>query len=249
MFKTNDKKLIIKKFNFDTKLNHSSTLKNEILENGFKMCSYLSKYSHKNIVEIMDLYGIKTASVGNKLDYYLVEEYCLSSLDQFICDFKDELCSSDIKTISDGLANALFYLHSNGIAHQNICTQSVQINERKFVKLGYIECATICYSAKEGCFKNKVISSKQILDLRFVAPEILAQQPIDPIKADVYSYGLILAYCYKRKPFNASNANGDNQATKTEISEVATSLIENCLHKNPENRYYMYDVLTHCYFN
>lgn len=240
LYKTENKKLIIKKFNLDS----SSSISGEILNNGFKICSYLAKYPHKNIVELIDLYSIRSSPAKNsKLDYYLVEEYCLSSLDQFVADSIDELNSGDVKIIADGLANALFYLHSNGIAHQNVCPQSVQINERKLVKLGYIESCVICYSVNAGTFKNKSISSKQIMDKQFAAPELFDKaSTFDPIKADVYSYGLILAYCYKRKPFNETAKSG-------EISEAATSLIANCLNKNADNRYSMLDVLTHCYFN
>lgn len=235
MHKTNDKKLIIKKFNFEAA---GSSVKNEVLENGFKICAYLSKYPHKNIVEILGLFAVKRGA------HYLVEEYCLSSLDQFVSESKDEVYLGDIKTIADGLANALFYLHGHGIAHQNVCPQSVQINERKLIKLGYLECAAICYSVKEGCFKNKQIQKQQILDKRFAAPEVLQfDEPIDPIKADVYSYGLILAYCYKRKPFA-----GQNGKEATKISEAASSLIENCLNKSPDARYNMLDVLTHGFF-
>lgn len=234
MHKTADKKLIIKKFDFE----NAGSVKTEVVENGFKICAYLSKYPHKNIVEILGLFSIKKGA------YYLVEEYCLSSLDQFVSESKDEIYFSDIKTIADGLANALFYLHGNGIAHQNVCPQSVQINERKLVKLGYMECAAICYSVKEGCFKNKQIQKQQILDKRFAAPEVLEfAEPIDPIKADVYSYGLILAYCYKRKPFADA---ADKEPVK--ISEAASSLIENCLNKSPDNRYCMLNVLEHGFF-
>lgn len=233
MHKTNNKKLIIKKFDFEAA---TSAVKNEVLENGFKICAYLSKYPHKNIVEILGLFSIKRGA------YYLVEEYCLSSLDQFVSESKDEVYLGDIKTIADGLANALFFLHGNGIAHQNVCPQSVQINERKLIKLGYLECAAICYSVKEGCFKNKLVQKAQILDKRFAAPEVLQfDEPIDPIKADVYSYGLILAYCYKRKPF------ADGKET-TKISEAASSLIENCLNKSADSRYHMLDVVTHGFF-
>ena len=234
MHKTVDKKLIIKKFDFE----NAGAVKAEVAENGFKICSYLSKYPHKNIIEILGLFAIKKGA------YYLVEEYCLSNLDQFVSESKEEIYVGDIKTIADGLANALFFLHGNGIAHQNVCPQSVQINEHKLVKLGYLECAAICYSVKEGCFKNKTVQNQQILDKRFAAPEVLEfGEQIDPIKADVYSYGLILAYCYKRKPFG-----DDADGKEVKISEAASSLIENCLNINPDNRYYMLDVLTHGFF-
>lgn len=243
LHKTMDKKLIIKKFNFSE--SSPTEIEKEIMMNGFKVCAYLSKHPNKNIVEIMDLYEIRNEKIS-KIDYYLVEEYCLSNLKQFIGDFRNNIYLNDIKTISDGLANALFYLHSNGIAHQNVCPLSVQINEHKIVKLGYMECCAICYSPKKNYFKSKTIIEEQILDKQFAAPEVLKlNNEFDPIKADVYSYGLILAYCYKRKPFN--DASGEGNLIK--ISEEASSLIENCLHKNPDNRFTIYDVLTHCFFD
>lgn len=136
----------------------------------------LGSLQHINIQEYVD-----TIFDGEQM-FLLLGFQCHSFKTVFLGDHY--LFEQDAQFIFKHLFEAIAYLHENGIAHRNICPDSIFFNEYGTIKLGYFFHA-IHLDEKDQC-------SGIGGTLNYQAPEVLSEVIYNGKKADVWSAGVVL---------------------------------------------------------
>ena len=140
--------------------------------------SSLSVLYHSNIVKLFSYFEEDSK-------YYLILEYChFGNLRKFIRQKVRPKPSQILKYIQD-LTEAIYYCHSNKIAHLDIKPSNILIDKYDRMKLADFGIS--------GYFPDNVCTN-YIGTYDFMAPEIKLNQPFDPFKADVWSFGVTIYY-------------------------------------------------------
>ena len=173
----------------------------------------LQKLNHPNIIRIYDFF-----EDANYL--YLVLEYCpLGTLSDLIAK-SGKLSYSDIYIIISQVLDALKYCHMNNIAHSDIKPSNILFDQYGRVKIADFG---LSINVDENQ-KSRIFSGST----PYMAPEILAKKPFDPMIADIWALGVML---YQMVFGTIPWIGKDSREIKTSITMCHYSLpfTNNCL--------------------
>lgn len=155
-----------------------------------------------------------------------------------------------IKHILWQVATGIQTLHINGIAHLDIKLENIMINDKYdivIIDFGYSE----------------IMGERQVIDrfcgsYMYVSPEQISLKVYDPLKSDVWSFGILMFVCLcSRFPFRSEKDSVEELFASIASAPVfvpntvvprARDLISRILDRNPKTRVSMADVLEHTWF-
>ena len=183
---------------------------------------------HPNIILCFD------AFVENSY-FFLILEDCTEhgTLDDIIKN-SGQLSTKTVIQYSKQIAAGLQFMHSHNLAHLDIKPSNILIDQYGRLKICDFGIAYNC-TGKEKC--------TQFLGTRiFMSPEMLRKKPFDPMKADVWAFGVTLYYMICGKcPWN-SIKDQDNlimQGTYSlnrKVDADIFNMVKSCMCVDPENR-------------
>ena len=204
--------------------------------------SILKLVKHKYIIQLYEI--LQTPN-----HFFIVMEYCDG---KDIMDYilkKNFLSESESLKYFQQLINALFYLHSQNIAHRDIKIDNILLDRNKNLKL-----IDFGLSTK---YTDKQLLNQPCGTIVYSAPEVLEGSPYHGMLADVWSsgivlYGMLTGYL----PFSDNDDNINKKLIiegKIEIPENispgAKDLLIHMLDVNPMSRYTLQDIKEHPWFN
>lgn len=207
---------------------------------GYKIISFLSSNPHETIVRYFHQFLFET-------NYYCFHEMYQIYLEKFI---RLTSSASETRTSVWGyqLADAIHYLHSNGIAHRDISAKCLWLDSKMDIKLGGFSYASIIYDVK----KRKMIQVKSIRKsvTEFHPPEESSSKPYDPTKSDIWMFASTLIFCLSQKYYpNKSNLIEFrvNNLPKG-FSSDGQDLLSSCLQTDPSKRPTSSGLICHPFF-
>ena len=204
--------------------------------------SILKLVKHKYIIQLYEI--LQTPN-----HIFIVMEYCDGK------DIMDYILSRNYLTESDALKyfqqliNALFYLHSQNIAHRDIKIDNILLDRYKNLKL-------IDFGLSTKYSDDKLLD-QPCGTIVYSAPEVLEGQPYHGMLADVWSSGIVLyGMLSGYLPFSDNDDNVNKKLIiegKIEmpenISPWVKDLLKHMLDVNPMTRYTLQDIKDHPWFN
>jgi len=149
---------------------------------------YLSGGPHNHILQFLGVYSPQAATGAELQDLYLVTELCDSDLRTVLGH--NRLTEEHIQLILYRVACGLRYMHSAGIIHRDLKPENVAVFadcEVRILDLG------LCRGG------HNVDDTPYVQTRYYRAPEVVCLCPYD-VKADIWSFGCILAECYGGGP-------------------------------------------------
>ena len=202
----------------------------------------LKKLRHPFIATIYDIF-----TIGNRLFIFmeLADGDAIDMLrDGALPEFK---CQVLFKQVCTGLE----YIHGLGIAHRDIkCENILLFRNQTVAKLTDFGFARMVYDQPTGI---KILTQTHCGSAAYVAPEILEPGPVDAIRADCWSIGVVLfVLVNNRLPFTDKNIERQLRKQKKrqyffaqELSNNCEDIISNLLEPDLKLRYNMGKVLLH----
>ncbi|KAG5675676.1 hypothetical protein PVAND_005562 [Polypedilum vanderplanki] len=147
------------------------------------------------------------------------------------------------------VVSAIRYLHSMDIAHRDLKLENIFVTEDLTIKLGDFGYSCFVTNKSQTSKSFKYIKSKTFCGSRaYVAPEILKGIPYYPLKADIWSLGVVLScMLYGVMPFAPEDSNLLDKMLKREMNvreeyvkivpKDCHDIIDYTIDPNPNNRY------------
>ena len=155
--------------------------------NLLKLCN------HPNIAKYIDFYA-------DEFHYYIVMEYLKDGeLFDYIIKFSDGLPTDKVRKIFAQVLSVVEYCHGNLIAHRDIKPENILLKDADNLTIKLIDFGLANYVRTDG-LHNSFCGSPEYTD-----PEILNKEEYNPLKADIWSIGVLLhalatgSYPYKEK--------------------------------------------------
>jgi len=211
------------------------------------------RLDHGNIVKLVD--ALSTSNF-----HYLVfdffkglELYELLELQEF-----KPVDENDVKFIFKQLFSALEHSHSNGICHRDIKLENILVNRQlKLILVDYGLCSV--NQPAELLPPNVPYTREFVGSENYTAPEIVRRMPYNPIKADVWSCGVVLySLLFGQFPWDDISRLIGNMPLEVDqqhfrirfpsevaVSDAAKHLIVQMLTVNPQKRWSLAEVLQH----
>ena len=165
---------------------------------------------------------------------YFVMEYCEKSLGAVT--WENQLSAIQMQHYSSGILRSIKALHDQNICHGDIKPSNFLIDKYNRVK--------VCdFGMSQMCSRDN-LSQFYRGTMMYLAPEIIAKQPYDPLKADIWSIGITL-YCIAtgtypfpvRSPEETMNFIKNCLINYTPLKRSPLrDVIRACLQKNPKSR-------------
>ena len=204
--------------------------------------SILKLVKHKYIIQLYEI--LQTPN-----HIFIVMEYCDG---KDIMDYilkRNYLSELVALKYFQQLINALFYLHSQNIAHRDIKIDNILLDRNKNLKL-------IDFGLSTKYSHNKLLD-QPCGTIVYSAPEVLEGKLYHGMLADVWSSGIVLyGMLSGYLPFSDNNDNINKKLIiegKIElpenISPCAKDLLMHMLDVNPMNRFTLQDIKNHPWFN
>jgi serine/threonine protein kinase len=143
------------------------------------------------------------------------------------------------------VVRGLVHMHEHNVVHLGLAPDHMLVNDRDVVKIGFL---VSCRFYQRG---------KQMTDMKgtraTVAPEVLRQEPYDPVLADAWSLGVLLYFMLSggKYPHDGANTSKNILNNKTRpllnptIPLQARDLVAKLLCFNSENRMAPSEVMNH----
>ena len=206
-----------------------------------KEMSILKLVKHKYIVQLYEI--LQTPS-----HIFIIMEYCEGK------DFMDYILSQNYLNESEALKyfqqliNALFYLHSQSIAHRDIKIDNILLDRNNNLKL-------IDFGLSTKYSYNKLLD-QPCGTIVYSAPEVLECKLYHGMLADIWSCGIVLygmlcgylPFCEDDDNINKKNIIEGNIEYPKNISSSVKDLLKHMLDINPMNRYTLQDIKEHPWF-
>ena len=204
--------------------------------------SILKIVKHKYIVRLFEI--LETSRY-----IFIVMEYCEGGDIMNYIISKGRLSENESLKFFHQLINALFYLHSQSIAHRDVKIDNLLLDSNKDLKL-----IDFGLSTK---YKEDELLNQPCGTIVYAAPEVLNYKDYHGMLADVWSCGIVLYGMLSGfLPFGDS----DDEINKKMVlsgrikmpnffSEGAINLLKHMLDINPLTRFTLDDIMEHPWFN
>lgn len=169
------------------KLNPGCETMSEILQSFEKEIELMSGFRHPNVVQIYGVYSDANES-GTQFStpYSIVMEFMAGgALDKILYDHSHDLSESRRSSIIEDCLSGLIYLHSQGIMHRDIKSANVLLDHNQRAKWTDFGISRIVDEQQKTLTKGQGTIS-------WMAPEIIRGETHYTMKADVYSFGILL---------------------------------------------------------
>lgn len=157
---------------------------------------------HRNIVRVI---GVTDTKYDINSERLILMEYAgHRNLLSIINDEKEELTQCRRLKYASDIANALYYIHKQSIAHLDVKPANIMVSYKNLCKLGDFGC---CKVVPESGERSPTTPTNSYLTgtLAYRSPELLKGE-YPTCKADMYSYGICLWQLVTReKPFGNDN--------------------------------------------
>lgn len=176
--------------------------------------------------------------------HYLAFEYIKDSSDLFCIFEKRNLVPfvfSEAKVIFAQLIRALSYCHLNGVAHRDLKLENIVVDSQLKVTL-------IDFGLSECNLDTHTTSSEHCGSLDYAPPEIIYGKTYSPIKADIWSAGVVLfTLLFAEFPFDCRTGHIDYTSIEfpKPITMSMKKLIKGMLDPNPDTRMTLKEIMTH----
>ncbi|CAO1431236.1 unnamed protein product [Diamesa hyperborea] len=129
------------------------------------------------------------------------------------------------------MTSAIRYLHNMNLAHRDLKCENILISKHMNTKLADFGFARSCVEEETSM---KILSNTYCGSAAYAAPEIVSGTPYDPLKADVWSLGVILFIMLNAvMPFDDNNLTKlicDQKARRYHIRDsIASKLSIDCM--------------------
>ena len=204
--------------------------------------SILKIVKHKYIVRLFEI-------LETSRHIFIVMEYCEGGDIMNYIISRGKLSENESLKFFHQLINALFYLHSQNIAHRDIKIDNLLLDSNKDLKL-----IDFGLSTK---YKEDELLSQPCGTIVYAAPEVLDYKDYHGMLADVWSCGIVLYGMLSGfLPFGDS----DDEINKKMVLEGrikmpnffslgAKNLLKHMLDINPLTRFTLDDIMEHPWFN
>ena len=204
--------------------------------------SILKIVKHKYIVQLYEI--LETSQ-----HIYIIMEYCEGKdLMDFILS-KQHLSELESLKFFQQLINALFYLHSQNIAHRDVKIDNMLLDKNKDLKL-----VDFGLSTK---YSDDILLDQPCGTVVYAAPEVLDGNEYHGMLADVWSSGIVLygmasgylPFSDKDDEINKKNVLEGNIDIPEFFSPLLKDLLRHMLDVNPITRYTLQEIKQHPWFN
>ena len=204
--------------------------KKELMTRSFKSeYDALTTLSHPNVVQVYD-------SLYSQNHIYLILEYCSKGDLQSYIKKNGPLNKTTLYQYIYSIVDALAYLESKNFSHNDIKPSNILIDSYGRPKL-----ADFGLSKKVD---HNSLSEDYTGTLLFLAPEILNRKSYNPLKADIWSFGIMLYYLTTNTfPFEEQTFKGLQTLAQTgyfyipsNIDPIYKKLLNMSIVVKPENR-------------
>ena len=231
--RSNGRVVAVKQMNID-KQQRRELLFNEVM--------ILKDAKHPNIVESYDSYMVQD-------ELWVIMEYLNGgSLTQYVTCERISITEDQIAAICKSCLTALAYLHSRGIIHRDVKSDSILLSKNGQVKLSdFGFCAEV---------SNEVPRRRSLVGTPYwMAPELICRAPYGP-EVDIWSLGILIIEMVERQPpyftyppIQALKFIRDQPPAKlkqpSKCSVRLRSFLDRCLVHNPEQRATALELLSH----
>lgn len=211
---------------------------------------------HENIVEMVECFETQSSL------YILMQFYSPTSITKM---YTAAAASSQSRTAAPGAAQSqptatipfsktkyffgqvvkgLLHMHDHGVVHCGIAPDHVLVSDRDLVKISFL---VSCRYYQKGKLMTGMRGTSHT-----VAPEILREEPYDPVSADAWSLGVLLFFMLNNGQYPHDGANTSKNIVKNRmrpldanVPPLARQLVESLLSPNPANRIPVADILSH----
>ena len=204
--------------------------------------SILKIVKHKYIVQLYEI-------LQTPQHIYIIMEYCEGKdLMDFILS-KQRLNELESLKYFQQLINALFYLHSQNIAHRDVKIDNMLLDKNKDLKL-----VDFGLSTK---YTDETLLDQPCGTVVYAAPEVLDGNDYHGMLADVWSSGIVLygmtsgflPFSDKDDEVNKKNVLEGKIEIPDFFSPMLKDLLKHMLDINPITRYTLQEIKQHPWFN
>ena len=186
---------------------------------------------HPNIVQVFDKFVIET-------HVFFILEYCpngdMASFIKKNGPITDELKLTRVLLM---MLQALQYLEYNKFAHNDIKPENFLIDQHGRIKL-------TDFGLTKKLNREDELSEDFRGSMAYLAPEIASFTPYNPLKVDIWAFGVTVFYISTGQfPFYGNNFQAIRSAIlqgtyyfPRKIPDIAREVIKKCLQINPTNR-------------
>ena len=202
----------------------------------------LKSVKHKHIVQLYDV-------LQTSRHIFIIMEYCEGKdlLDYILT--KSKLTEEESLKYFHQLINALFYLHSQNIAHRDIKIDNMLLDRNRDLKL-----VDFGLSTK---YPDDNLLDQPCGTVVYAAPEVLQGREYHGMLADVWSSGIVLygmlsgylPFGEQDDEVNKKNIIMGNIKFPSYFSECVKDLLSHMLDLDPMTRYTLQEVRSHPWFN
>ncbi|CAF1390542.1 unnamed protein product [Rotaria magnacalcarata] len=229
----------IKQMNI-TKQQRKELLFNEVM--------IMRDYKHPNIVEMYGSYLVDS-------ELWVVMEYLDGgALTDLLVTPSGEtrMNEQQIATVCKAVLKALAYLHSHGVIHRDIKSDSILLSTDGFVKLSdFGFCAQVMNEKKAQAIKRKSLVGTPY----WMSPEVISRTPYST-EVDIWSLGIMVMEMidgeppyFNEQPLTAMRKIRDQPPPKLKNPHKTSSLLQGflgrCLIRDPSQRATAIDLLDH----
>ena len=230
-----------------------------------------NKNEKLNHVEISIHNILKNKHIPKIYGYHKIQNYSCISMEYVkygdIENFKRKilkrytLSETLLLYITGGILEALYFIHiKNKIIHMDIKQQNILIDEFLTIKLADFS-VSINYRNEKNYIKLPMVGT-----CYYMSPEVLGNKRIkikDASKIDIYSFGVLLfLLAFYDYPYNLKGVDCKNYAQilkniesndlefpkNTWLSKVFLDFLKNCLNKNIQKRFNIFQAMNHPWF-
>lgn len=214
----------------------------------FNEVMIMRDYKHPNIVEMYGSY-----LVDNEL--WVVMEYLDGGALTDLLVTKDgvlRMSEQQIATVCKSVLKALAYLHSHGVIHRDIKSDSILLSTDGLVKLSdFGFCAQVMNEKKVQTIKRKSLVGTPY----WMSPEVISRTPYST-EVDIWSLGIMVMEMidgeppyFNEQPLTAMRKIRDQPPPKLRNPHKVSSLLQGflgrCLIRDPSQRATAIDLLDH----
>ena len=200
----------------------------ESFENEFKA---LSTLTHSNIIHIYDTFSTNS-------HIFLILEFCLNGDLYDIVQTKGPFMSHTLHGYIGQILDALCYLEIHNITHKDIKPSNIFLDVHKRIKLAD-------FGLSQKVMDDDLLSTDFAGSLGYMSPEVYNRQVHNPMRADIWSFGITLYYIATGQlPYSSPGINGVLEFFEKGLQEkhlekvdnVTATLLKNSLVIDPSKR-------------